>query len=672
MKNGYQELCELLEKDSKYVDENGKLLKNVVQENALKMSNDLLSLLLSNDSMRKYFFTEIGDTLVFDKIHFCKVVESREFLPDSYTQFSQNIVLSDEYGNPIRQSQDVVLQFPNKDCVLEFDSTDENENRDEVFLNETLMKNEIDALLSPKVFHNAIRHEKDKESKALEITEDDNLLIKGNNLIAMHSLLPRYKGRIKLMYWDILYNRKSDKVPYNDSFKHSSWLTMMKNRLEVAKKLLRNNGVICLQCDDNEQAYLKVLCDEIFDRGNFINCISVKMSEASGVKMAHEKKRFPKLKEYLLIYSNQGFNGFEKIDKYRQDTWDGEHNIFVDNLTSDDRDILLEVESKEVNDVNDMKLANELLKNAKLLPLSKKLEEMQFENEEEKTEWLFENSYRIIKTAGSTSLSKLVKSFSNIPKQDVAAAVSKKGVLFYYITSFNREARQPRLQVIFADSNVYKNPCDFWQDIKTTGAISDEGGVKLPNGKKPEKLLYRIIKMLSKENDIVLDAYFGTGTTGAVALKMGRHFIGIEQLDSHFDKATTRLTNVINGDTTGISKEVNWQGGGSFISFELADNAQEYIDKIAKAKKDFELEELYKELKDSDFVLYRVDINEMEKQSDGFKSLSIEDKKKFLISIIDKNTLYINYSDIDNKDFSVSKEDKAFTESFTKGVNANV
>ena len=131
------------------------------------------------------------------------------------------------------------------------DSTEETEKRKEVFFNETLMKKEKDTLLSPKIFTNVKRLNRDGEEATIDM-QKDNLIIKGNNLLSMYSLVPRYKGKIKCMYWDVLYNKEKDYVPYNDSFKHTSWLTMMKNRLEVAHKLLRNDGSIWIQCDDNE------------------------------------------------------------------------------------------------------------------------------------------------------------------------------------------------------------------------------------------------------------------------------------------------------------------------------------------------------------------------------------------------------------------------------------
>src|SRR5699024_4156688 len=195
--------------------------------------------------------------------------------------------------------------------------------------------------------------------------------------------------------------------------------------------------------------------------------------------------------------------------------------IFLENLTREDRKKLQEIEDKEINSIDDVNISNEILSNVIKRPLSSVLEEQNFSSYEEENDWLFNNSYRIIKTAGSSSLAKIVRnSLDDIPNQDIAANLSKRGLLFFYITDFNQDTKQPRLQVIFADSNLYKNPSYFWEDIKTTGAISNEGGVQLNNGKKPEKLLQRIIKMTTREGDFVLDFFLGSGTTAAVAHKM--------------------------------------------------------------------------------------------------------------------------------------------------------
>ena len=338
--DNYEKLCDVLKTNTLLVNSDGELLKNKVQELARKLDPSLLDTLLADSFTSAMFFTDVNDVKVFDANKFTYTVESQAFLPDSYTRFKQNIMLTDG-SKSIVNSGDVVLEFPNKDCVLEFDSTDTNEKRKEVFLNEILAKPEIDTLLDNKAFCNAMKHTINGSESVDEITMDDNFIIKGNNLLALHSLYPKYKGKIKLMYWDILYNTQNDQVPYNDSFKHSSWLTMMKNRLEIGKKLLRDDGVICLQCDDNEQAYLKVLCDEIFGRENFVNTICLNMSNMSGQKVnnAINGRHFPKIKEYLLVYAINKSNIFINVPKTQKRKWDDEYNKIIPDWKESDYEL---------------------------------------------------------------------------------------------------------------------------------------------------------------------------------------------------------------------------------------------------------------------------------------------------------------------------------------------
>jgi adenine-specific DNA-methyltransferase len=208
---------------------------------------------------------------------------------------------------------------------------------------------------------------------------------------------------------------------------------------------------------------------------------------------------------------------------------------------------------------------------------------------------------------------------------------------------------------------------DLWKDFyKDMGNVKKEGSANLTNGKKPERLISDIISAFTSEGDIVLDAYLGSGTTAAVAHKMGRRYIGIEQLDSHSAMEIERMQSVIAGEQTGISKSVNWTGGGSFVFMELAKNSQNVLDRITATNDADELSAIYDEVKSSPFVLYTVDILKMEKEKDAFAALTIDEQKKFLVSIIDKNTLYVNYSDIENDNHSLSDADKAFTKNFYK------
>src|SRR3972149_1048943 len=271
MQNLLEELIQLLSEDDRLVSE-GKLLKNKVIELALNMDAGLIKLLLKNEAIKRHFFTEIGSVLVFDKIKFQRFVSNKQFLPDSYTAFKNKIGLVNENGDYLSESREVVLAWPYKDCVLEGGQTKEDQKRDEIFWNETLAPDEIDRLLAPKVWTNFKQYDKDGEH-ALSGKEkidfsNENLIIKGNNLLALHSLYKRFAGKVKLIYIDPPYNTGNDEFKYNDTFNHSTWLAFIRNRLSVAKFLLSNDGSIFISIDENKLGFILVLCDEIYGEEN--------------------------------------------------------------------------------------------------------------------------------------------------------------------------------------------------------------------------------------------------------------------------------------------------------------------------------------------------------------------------------------------------------------------
>ena len=674
----YLRLIEQLKCEPNFVSDDGELKKWVVAEAARAYSADVISLLLKDELLRNAFFVNVNGTEVFKLDKFLLFVEQKNYLNDGYTQFSQKVGLKIG-GKFLNQRSEVELVFPHKDCVLEGGQTKEDQKRQEIFFNEVLAQDEITQLLEPKVLTGGKRYDSEGEHpldgfvRDAEINEKrglpkdtitDNLIVKGNNLLALHTLKREFAGKVKLIYIDPPYNTGNDSFGYNDSFNHSTWLVFMKNRLEIAKDLLSQNGVLCIQCDDNEQAYLKVLLDGI--KGfSFLNNIAVKMSEASGVKMNHARGRFPKLKEYILIYTKPDFNGFITIDKYRQGQWDNENNILLEGLTREDREKLIEIENKETQNIDDVNCANKILNKVRKTPLSEVVNTLSFNSNEEKEEWLFENSYRIIKTAGSTSLANLIRANEDkVPNQEVATFLNRSNNLFYYICDFNRNTRQPRLQVIFSDENLFKNPCDFWQDIKTTGAIANEGGVQMPNGKKPEKILYSLIKMITKEGDIVLDFFLGSGTTAAVAHKMSRQYLGCEQINSQIVLANSRLSNVINGDNTGVSNAVNWHGGGSFVYLELKKYNQVFIDEIESATKTDELLAIWEKMKQKAFFRFNVDMQKFDEGIEEFKAQTLEQQKECLCKMLDLNQLYVNRSDMEDETAKVTEEEKRITKNY--------
>ena len=203
----------------------------------------------------------------------------------------------------------------------------------------------------------------------------------------------------------------------------------------------------------------------------------------------------------------------------------------------------------------------------------------------------------------------------------------------------------------------------YWDGFNLNN-LSKEGRVQLENGKKPEALLQRIIDMATEKNDIVLDYHIGSGTTCAVAHKMGRRYVGMEQIDDQMNKSLERLHNVINGDNSGISKSVDLKDGGDFVYIELAKWNEKWIEKIEKAKTGKELAKLWDEMKETAFLSYKVDPKSIDENAKDFADLSIADQKKFLIECLDKNQLYVNYSEIEDKEYRVSKEDKSLNNDF--------
>ena len=312
-KNIFEIVEDVLKTNSKYISDDGKLLKAVVYSDVMTMDKELLSLLLSNEKIKERFFEDINGTLVFDKQKFAWFIESKEFLPDSYTRYTNKIGLTHN-GDFISKSNDVVLDFPYKDCVLEGGQDKDDQKRKEIFYNETIASDEINKMLAPKVFTKAKRYTKDGVEENITFDENDNLIIKGNNLIALSSLLKKYEGQIKLIYIDPPYNTGSDTFSYNDSFNRSAWLLFMKNRLELAYRLLSPEGVIYVQLDYHQVHYAKVLMDEIFGEDNFQREIIWRIGWLSGYKTLD--KNWIRNHDTILFYSKNSDVVKTKFNKH--------------------------------------------------------------------------------------------------------------------------------------------------------------------------------------------------------------------------------------------------------------------------------------------------------------------------------------------------------------------
>lgn len=627
------------------------LLRNKVAEDLRSYNQELIEALLSNKLVKDTYSITLDSTNIFKIEEFISMLRYKNYWENSYTKYSNEIGLTSE-GKYLNYNTDVILDFPHKDSVLEGGMTKEDQGKEEIYYHNVLAKEEIDTLLSSKVFTNIKKYNEDGEHDITEFSNKDNFIIKGNNLVALNSLKERYENKIKMIYIDPPYNTGNDTFRYNDKFNHSTWLTFMKNRLEISKELLSNDGIIVIQVDYHENSYLRVLMDELFGKENYVSEITVQTSTASGPKMAHINTRIPKLKDSLLIYKKNSIN--INIQPYKlKDKWDAEYSKILLNFTEEDRNNLNQYRVQ-----NNYEEAKKIIEKVTLSTISK-----EFPENKKNDEWLHENAWRIVADKQNTGLDNLLSKSEKFWDGDVSLAETSRENLAFFRTDKNFGA-DSRVEVIFADENLKEHTGDIWTDISTSGGFSSEGGVNFPTAKKPEKLLKRIIEMFTYEKDIVLDFFGGSFSTQATAMKLNRQFIGIEQMDYIKTLSVQRLINVINGDQTGISKEVNWQGGGSFVYAELASLNEGYVKDIQQASNEAQLEKVLSTMKENAYLNFKVDLERVSSKDEGYHALSLEEKKEVLIQVLDMNQLYLSYSEIEDEQYKIPEDVKAFNHSF--------
>ena len=597
----------------------GVLNKNKIAELARQYDPELLNILMEDEKVASRFFSTLETGIqVFKKDIFLQFLNNKEFLPDSFTAYKSKIGLATETGQYLSENNNVVLNFPYKDCVLEGGQTKEDSKRQEVFFNETLAPTEITRLLDDKVLTNFKRYDKDGEHEVTELNKGDNLIIKGNNLIALHSLKKRFAGKVKLIYIDPPYNTGKDSFNYNDHFNHSSWLTFMKNRLEVAWELLSDDGTIWISIDDSESHYLKVLADGIFGRENFLNEIIWQRAYAP----VNLKKTFSRSHDAILVYAKN--NSSEKeLNKLPRDEVASSRYKNPDNdprgvWQSDNLSVGPAVESNIYEIITPSGRSVYPPEGYSWRLSRERLDEFIKDNRI----WFGEDGNNVPR----------IKRFLSEVKDGVVAQT----LWTYKEVGHNQDAKK-EIKNLFEGQAVFGTP-------------------------KPEKLIQRIIQLGSNEGDLVLDFFMGSATTQAVAHKMNRQYIGVEQMDYIETVAVERLKKVIAGEQGGISKDVDWQGGGSFVYCELKNDAQEFKSKIHEASSTEELTELLNLAKQSSFLSYRVDPKKLKETE--FKQLSLADQKQILSEIIDNNNLYVNLSDIDDVTYRISENEKKLNKEF--------
>ena len=400
--------------------------------------------------------------------------------------------------------------------------------------------------------------------------DSENMLIQGDNLSVLKALEAKFTEKIKCIYIDPPYNTGSAFEHYDDNLENSQWLNFITPRLKQLKKLLSKDGFIAVQIDDNQYARLCLVMMEIFGERN-LKTICVKMSEPTGVKMAsiNKSKGIAKLKEYIIIAGIDGVKGLD-LERIPKDRWDKEYKTLCEGVSEGELRVIKRILDDDQRTAEDIASVKRLCQKISFISIRDFFTRENIKRDKES--WLFDNAWRIIQVATVTGGAKdiAVSTQQSFGKRlpSCFPILTKRKKMYLIKGGFNVNTPKPRSKILFADKYLSVHAGDLWTDIKTTG-LDNEGCVDFPKGKKPERLLYRIIQMLSKKNDWVLDSFLGSGTTAAVAHKMGRKWIGIE-LGAHVKThCVRRLNAVIDGEKGGISSKVNWQGGGGYHYYQL-------------------------------------------------------------------------------------------------------
>ncbi len=638
-------LINLLKTNPNLIDDEGELLISAVQDRAWKIDHNLIKLLLSDDEIKGKFFDEIEGHWVFNINTFLEFISQKNFLDNSYTRFRNRIGLTIG-GKYLSERGEVALSFPYKDCVLEGGQTKEEEKHNEIFFNEVLAQDEINRMFDPKVLTNFSRYTNAGEQPVKEINRDENgvirenLVIKGNNLIALNTLKQQFLGKVKLIYIDPPYNTggSTDTFSYNNNFKHSTWLTFIKNRLEVSKDLLREDGFIAITIDHVELFYLGLITDEIFGRENRVGIVTILINP----KGRQHERFFSSVTEYMLVYAkNISIGEFNKValdeDKIKSFDQQDENGRFRWELFIRARSSTLR--KNKPNSWYPLYVSKDL-KEVTHIKKEGYIEVLPTKNNKEFT-W---------KTQLSTFIERNINGFFR-------AANDVNGILIYHK---------------YYEQQVLKN---LWTKKKYFPEFQGTNLLKKLLGKNIfsyPKSLYAVkdtLKIMTSKNDIILDFFSGSGTTAHAVFDLNkddegnRKFIIIEQLDYIYDVTIKRLQKVI-----------EFHDKGNFIYCELMKYNQAFLDRIQSAQDTEELIQIWREMAQRSFLNWYVNPEMPEEAVNDFIAIGEEEngfkkQKKLLAELLDKNQLYVNLSEINDKQFKVSEEDKLLNKSFFGGTN---
>ena len=631
MNKFYDAVIDVLKDDERFFSESGDLLRNAVVEASNKMDAKLIKGLYKNAVTREKFFTDADGIAVFDKTGFGWVINNREFLPDSYTRYKNKIGLINNKGDYISTSNDVELVFPYKDCILEGGQTKEDQKRSEIFYNETLAPDEVDRLLYPKVFTNAKRYTDDGVQNITEISDEDNLIIKGNNLLAISSLLKKYENKIKCVYIDPPYNPTSNANTfcYNNTFNRSTWLVFMKTRLELAKRFLTGDGVLVVAIDKNEQPRLQILIEELFPEYD-VDCITVIHNPRGTIGT-----NFSYTHEFAIFVTPKGKKTIcNRTLAEDEIEWAPLRNWGSESKRTDAKNCFYPI----------------IIENGEIIGFGDVSSD---DFHPEQTEFV-DGKYYVypIDVKGVERKWRYARQTVESIQKMLRAKKTKTG----YDVEFGK------------DFGVYKT---VWTDSRYDASVN---GTKLLKNVLPDtkftypKSIWNVVDCVNSvvkddKNAIILDFFGGSGTTGHAVMEINkdggnRKFILVEQMDYIETDTLPRNISVMKSIAT----------NSSIVYFELLKLNQNYVDAIEKAATDEELTKLYSDILETGFISYKVNPKDIDTKSEDFIKLSVGDKKSLLMELLDKNQLYVNYCDIDDETYGVSEEDKAFTKSFYEGV----
>lgn len=615
---------------------NQTLLKHLIDQ----LDENLLALFLADKKIKEKFFAKIGDVFVL-KQNDLKFFIDENKLDNSYTRYQNKIGL--RAGDKLLSERDeVVLDWPFKDCVLEGGMTKEDQRRDEIFFNEILAQDEIDRLYDPKAFTGWARHTAKGKEKVKELKRDkdgtirENLIIKGNNLLVLHSLKKQFAGKIKLIYIDPPYNTggEANIFSYNNNFNHSTWLTFIKNRLEIAKDLIREDGFIAITIDHAELFYLGTMIDEIFDKKNRLGIISI-VIKPEGRQFS---KFFSTSNEFMIVYAkNIAVAYFQNVildqkNKEKFDRFDELGNYKVRRYLNYNN---TEISGRENNPegwyafyVNENMVVSleKSPKSIEIWPVDKGIEKS-WQTNRATAQGRIDNNDIICEKNNKGQLEIYLK-----------VRESQRYLTHWFDSKYNATHHGTKLLEKIIDKNDFSYPKSLFSVLDT-------------------------LKIMTDKNDLVLDFFAGSGTTGHAVLELNkedggsRRVILVEQLDDHIKICNERLQKV-------LSKE-NIED--NFVYCEMAKLNERAKERILAAKSLAELEELFDELYERYFLDYNVEVKNFREKiikEEEFKKLKLREQKKLFVEMLDANQMYVNFSERGDQKFGLAKDDIALSEEF--------